>query len=74
MKNNDTIYNIVVHVVNLLLLGAIGLLAFFSVVNISPQSKTPLVTCLHSFFLFSCSSCGQLITGSNTRRKNGFCQ
>jgi len=29
-------YNIVVHVVNLILLGAIGFLAFFSVVNISP--------------------------------------
>lgn len=39
MKNNDTIYNIVVHVVNLLLLGAIGLLAFFSVVNISPNKN-----------------------------------
>jgi len=34
MNNNS--YNIVVHVVNLILLGAIGLLAFFSVVNISP--------------------------------------
>ncbi|WP_057763096.1 hypothetical protein [Cytobacillus praedii] len=33
--NNHT-YNIVVHVVNLILLGAIGFLAFFSVVNISP--------------------------------------
>ncbi|TCJ01178.1 hypothetical protein [Cytobacillus praedii] len=33
--NNHTYY-IVVHVVNLILLGAIGFLAFFSVVNISP--------------------------------------
>ncbi|MFS0820910.1 hypothetical protein [Bacillus sp. 1P02SD] len=39
MKNNDTIYNIVVHVVNLILLGAIGLLAFFSVFNISPNQN-----------------------------------
>ena len=34
MNNNS--YNIVVHVVNLILLGAIGFLTFFSVVNISP--------------------------------------
>ncbi|MFD1848864.1 hypothetical protein [Oceanobacillus bengalensis] len=34
MNNNS--YNIVVHVVNLILLGAIGFLVFFSVVNISP--------------------------------------
>ena len=34
MNNNS--YNIVVHIVNLILLGAIGFLAFFSVVNISP--------------------------------------
>lgn len=36
MKNNDTIYGIIVHVVNWLLLGFIGFIAFFSVVNISP--------------------------------------
>ncbi|RDW20067.1 hypothetical protein CWR48_04910 [Oceanobacillus arenosus] len=40
MKNNLSIYNIVVHVVNLVILGAIGILAFFFVVNISPN-KTP---------------------------------
>ncbi|WP_342429967.1 hypothetical protein [Neobacillus sp. FSL H8-0543] len=34
MNNNS--YKIVVHVVNLILLGAIAFLAFFSVVNISP--------------------------------------
>ncbi|WP_419394155.1 hypothetical protein [Cytobacillus praedii] len=33
---NNHSYYIVVHVVNLILLGAIGFLAFFSVVNISP--------------------------------------
>ncbi|PAE29612.1 hypothetical protein CHI07_08325 [Paenibacillus sp. 7884-2] len=37
MKNKDTIYDILVHTVNLILLGAIGFLAFFSVVNISPH-------------------------------------
>lgn len=37
MKNRDTIYNIVVHTINLLLLGAIWLLVFFSLVNISPN-------------------------------------
>ncbi|MFC4025500.1 hypothetical protein ACFOUV_17085 [Oceanobacillus longus] len=37
MKNKDTIYDIVVHTVNLIPLGAIGFLAFFSVVNISPH-------------------------------------
>jgi protein-S-isoprenylcysteine O-methyltransferase Ste14 len=40
MKNKDTIYNIVVHTVNLILLGAIGLFAFFSVLNISPNQNT----------------------------------
>lgn len=39
MKNN---YNIIVHVVNLLLLGAIGFLAFFSVVNISPVQESDM--------------------------------
>lgn len=39
MKNKDTIYNIVVHTINLILLGAIGLFAFFSVVNISPNKN-----------------------------------
>lgn len=34
MNNNS--YNIVVHVLNIILLGAIGLLLFISVVNISP--------------------------------------
>ncbi|MES1043436.1 hypothetical protein FOA22_02785 [Heyndrickxia oleronia] len=33
---NNKSYNIVVHVVNLILLGVIGILAFFSVVNIGP--------------------------------------
>ncbi|MCG7344458.1 hypothetical protein MHZ92_09955 [Sporosarcina sp. ACRSL] len=37
MKNKDTVYDIVVHTVNLILLGAIGFLAFFSVFNISPN-------------------------------------
>lgn len=36
MKNNDTIYEIVVHVVNWILFGFISFIAFFSVVNISP--------------------------------------
>lgn len=36
MKNNDTIYEIVVHTVNWLLFGFISFIAFFSVVNISP--------------------------------------
>lgn len=36
MKNNDNIYEIVVHVVNWLLFGFISFIAFFSVVNISP--------------------------------------
>ena len=40
MNNNS--YNIVVHVVNLILLGAIGFLAFFSVVNISPPVQDPI--------------------------------
>lgn len=39
MKNKDTVYDIVVHTVNLILLGAIGLFAFFSVVNISPNKN-----------------------------------
>lgn len=38
-NNNDTIYEIIVHAVNLLLLGCIGILAFFSVVNISPNQN-----------------------------------
>ena len=42
MKNNYNIYNIVVHTVNLILLGAIGLLAFFSVVNISPNRDSDM--------------------------------
>ncbi|RLL48453.1 hypothetical protein D8M04_04110 [Oceanobacillus piezotolerans] len=36
MKNNYIIYNIVVHTVNWFLLGFIGFLAFFLVINISP--------------------------------------
>lgn len=39
MENKVTIYDIVVHTINLILLGAIGLLAFFSMVNISPKLK-----------------------------------
>ena len=39
MKNKDTIYSVVVHTVNLILLGIIGLMAFFSVVNISPNKS-----------------------------------
>ncbi|MFJ5771659.1 hypothetical protein [Psychrobacillus sp. NPDC093180] len=39
---NNHYYNIVVHVVNLILLGAIGILAFFSVVNISPPVHDPI--------------------------------
>ncbi|BAC12725.1 hypothetical protein ACFQ4N_04090 [Oceanobacillus iheyensis] len=39
MKNNDTIYGIVVHTVNWILLGFIGFIAFFLVVNISPGPK-----------------------------------
>jgi uncharacterized membrane protein YidH (DUF202 family) len=39
MKNNFGMYNMVVHTVNLLLLGCIGFVAFFSVVNISPVSN-----------------------------------
>ncbi|OZU87045.1 hypothetical protein CIL03_18620 [Virgibacillus indicus] len=39
MKNKGTIYYIVVHTVNLILLGVIGFLAFFSVVNISPNKN-----------------------------------
>ncbi|BDH63572.1 hypothetical protein MTP04_37020 [Lysinibacillus sp. PLM2] len=39
MNNNS--YNIVVHIVNLILLGAIGFIAFFSVVNISPPIQDP---------------------------------
>ncbi|MBD1224327.1 hypothetical protein [Virgibacillus halodenitrificans] len=39
MKNKDTIYDIVVHTINLILLGAIGFLAFFSVFNISPNKN-----------------------------------
>ncbi|WP_249870728.1 hypothetical protein [Oceanobacillus saliphilus] len=39
MKNNDTIYEIVVHVVNWLLLGFLGFIAFFSIVNISPAPR-----------------------------------
>ena len=42
MKNKGTIYYIVVHTVNLILLGAIGFLAFFSVVNISPPVQDPI--------------------------------
>src|SRR5690606_10751953 len=37
--NKGTIYYIVVHTVNLILLGAIGLIAFFSVFNISPNQN-----------------------------------
>lgn len=37
MKNKDTIYSVVVHTVNLILLGIIGLMAFFTVFNISPN-------------------------------------
>ncbi|MBU5214911.1 hypothetical protein [Heyndrickxia oleronia] len=37
---NTNSYNIVVHVVNLILLGVIGFLAFFSVVNISPAQDS----------------------------------
>lgn len=40
MKNKNTIYNIVVHIVNLFLLGFLGFIAFFSIVNISP-TPTP---------------------------------
>ena len=37
---NITSYNSVVHIVNLILLGAIGFFAFLSVVNISPAQDT----------------------------------
>lgn len=42
MKNNYKSYYIVVHTFNLILLGAIGILAFFSVVNISPPVQAPI--------------------------------
>jgi hypothetical protein len=41
MKNNYDIYYIVVHVVNLLLLGGIGFLAFALAINISPPGPIP---------------------------------
>lgn len=39
---NNTSYNIVVHILNLILLGAIGIFAFFSVVNIRPPVQDPI--------------------------------
>ncbi|GGN55210.1 hypothetical protein [Oceanobacillus indicireducens] len=38
-EKNVTFYEIVVHVVNWLLLGFIGFIAFFSIVNISPAPR-----------------------------------
>lgn len=71
MNNNS--YNIVVHVVNLILLGVIGILAFFSVINISP-AQDPIFDIFKFCLLVFCLSCGQLITGYNTRSKNGSYQ
>lgn len=39
---NNKSYNIVVHVVNLILLGVIGIIVFFSIVNISPRIDNPI--------------------------------
>ncbi|SDN90652.1 hypothetical protein [Bacillus sp. OK048] len=72
MKNNYDIYNIVVHTVNWLLLGCIGFVAFFSVVNVSPIPSFNGVQ-FSSFITLLLIWGG--ITGTNTTRKeNGFYQ
>jgi hypothetical protein len=73
MKNKGTIYYIVVNTVNLILLGAIGLIAFFSVFNISPNQNptsnmVAFVTVVFLTVMWAVNYC------SKSRKENGFYQ